>query len=112
MNDNKRPFWQEFVLQGIGPTMAFAGVVVSVRPDILGYEKKTLTVARMETGDDRLPPSVDLPSFDGIEATGSTEMPSEISNYEFSWPSVSAIGAFIAGAILLVQIIKLYRNWK
>ena len=108
--------------------MAFAGVVVSLRPDLLGTKEKTVTVASIEepseygkmsmggpaTGDDRAPASInELPSFEGIEPTGSTEIPVEINSYyEFHWPSVSAIGAFIAGAILLVQIIKLYRNWK
>jgi hypothetical protein len=117
MSDSKRPFWQEFLLQGFAPTMAFAGVVVSLRPDLLGGAKeKTVTIARMEEreGNDRAPASTrELPSFEGIEPTGSTEIPIEINSYyEFQWPSVSAIGAFIAGTILLVQIIKLYRNWK
>ncbi len=116
MSDNKRPFWQEFILQGFAPTMAFAGVVVSLRPDLLGKKEKSITIARMEersTGDEKLPAPIDgLPSFEGIEPTSSIELPYEINSYEFQWPSVSAIGAFIAGAILLVQIIKLYRNWK
>jgi len=117
MSDNKRPFWQEFILQGFAPTMAFAGVVVSLRPDLLGQKEKTITIARMEerpTGDEKLPPRPldSIPDFQEIEPTSSTELSYEINSYEFHWPSVSAIGAFIAGTILLVQIIKLYRNWK
>ena len=118
----KKPFWQELVLQSVAPALALLGVTISVRPDIIGDNpcKKLVTasldlpspksapVAPSMGGDDMAPPK-SAPM--DIEPTGSEEMPEILfqQSYEFSIPHFAIL---IATLILLVQVIRLVRSWK